>query len=126
LGKTSYKSVCWVFISRFSQGEEIAVSLVYQVKRATTKQPMKNVGLFSKNVGDFLKNVGLFPKNVGDFLNYLRRFLCFVRCFFSFYVLFLLVLHVVFFFFMRSFLLMYVLSMLPLLLLIALLWDGIS
>jgi len=100
------------FISRFSQGEEIAVSLVYQVKRATTKQPTKNVGLF--------------PKNVGDFLNYLRRFLCFVRCFFSFYVLFLLVLHVVFFFFMRSFLLMYVLSMLPLLLLIALLWDGIS
>ena len=36
--------------------------------------PKKNVGLFSKNVGDFLKNVGLFPKNVGDFLNYLRRF----------------------------------------------------
>ncbi len=38
---------------------------------------MKNVGLFSKNVGDFLKNVGLFPKNVGDFLNYLRRFFVF-------------------------------------------------
>jgi len=69
---------------------------------------MKNVGLFSKNVGDFLKNVGLFPKNVGDFLNYLRRFfLCFVHCFFSFYVLLLLVLHVVFFLFMRRFLLMY-------------------
>ena len=67
---------------------------------------MKNVGLFSKNVGDFLKNVGLFPKNVGDFLNYLRRFfLCFVHCFFSFYVLLLLVLHVVFFLFMRRFLL---------------------
>nr|DAT23230.1 MAG TPA: hypothetical protein [Caudoviricetes sp.] len=37
MGKTSNKSVCWIFISRFSQGEEIAVSLVYQVKRATTK-----------------------------------------------------------------------------------------
>ena len=48
---------------------------------------LKNVGLFPKNVGDFLKNVGLFPKNVGDFLNYLRRFLCFVHCFFSFSLL---------------------------------------
>ena len=72
----------------------------------------------------FPKYVGLFSKNVGDFLNYLRRF--FVCCFFSFYVLLLLVLCVVFFLFMRSFLLMYVLSMLPLLLLISLLWDGIS
>ena len=26
----------------------------------------------------FAKNVGVFRKNVGDFLNYLRRFLCFV------------------------------------------------
>ena len=43
---------------------------------------MKNVGLFSKNVGDFLKNIGLFPKNVGDFLNYLRRFLVFCALFF--------------------------------------------
>ena len=98
-------------------------SFVTSLFPTNTQSFPKYVGLFSKNVGDFLKNVGLFPKNVGDFLNYLRRFLCFVHC--SFYVLFLLVLHVVFFLFMRSFLLMYVLSMLPLLLLIALLWDGI-
>ena len=66
---------------------------------------MKNVGLFSKNVGDFLKNVGLFPKNVGDFLNYLRRFFCvlcivssrFTCCFFSFCVLFYSYLCVAFF-----------------------------
>ena len=79
----------------------------------------KYVGLFSKNVGDFLKNVG-------DFLNYLRRFFC-VLCivFFSYSVLFLLVFCVVFFLFMRSFLLMYVLSMLPLLLLIALLREDV-
>ena len=81
-----------------------------------------------------MKNVGLFPKNVGDFLNYLRRFFVFCAlflssilcCFFSFYVLLLLVLRVVFFLFMRSFLLMYVLSMLPLLLSISLLREGVS
>ena len=73
-------------ISRFSQGEEIAVSLVYQVKRATTKQPTENVGLFSKNVGDFL--------------NYLRRF--FVFC-----ALFVLVLRVASSRFMGCFILIY-------------------
>ena len=70
--------------------------------------------------------MGDFLKNVGDFLNYLRRFFC-VLCivFFSYSVLFLLVFCVVFFLFMRSFLLMYVLSMLPLLLLIALLREDV-
>lgn len=29
-------------------------------------------------MGDSQENVGLFLKNVGDFLNCLRRFLCFV------------------------------------------------
>ena len=70
------------------------------MKRATTKQPTENVGLFSKNVGDFLKNVGLFPKNVGDFLNYLRRF--FVFC-----ALFVLVLRVASSRFMGCFILIY-------------------
>ena len=68
-----------------------------------------------------MKNVGLFPKNVGDFLNYLRRFFVFCAlflssilcCFFSFYVLLLLVLCVVFFLFMRSFLLMHVVDASP-------------
>ena len=43
---------------------------------------MKNVGLFSKNVGDFLKNVGLFPKNDGHFLRSLPRFFFYFLVFF--------------------------------------------
>jgi hypothetical protein len=75
----------------------------------------------------FLKKRGRFLEKRWRFFELSPTFfLCFVHCFFSFYVLLLLVLRVVFFLFMRSFLLMYVLSMLPLLLSISLLREGVS
>ena len=84
-----------------------------------------NTQSFPKIRWNFLKKRGRFLEKRWTFSEKRWRFFELSPTFFVFCALLLLVLHVVFFLFMRSFLLMYVLSMLPLLLLIALLWDGI-